>query len=104
MGIIAGNGTPVTGLGGAAGFGELALARADEGSFAINVSAVFQSGFVISGTTYSAANLFVGIDGIVSFGTAIIGLPKNPGNLTAPFIAPPTFGPASPWPSNSSSP
>ena len=88
MGVIAGNGTPVTGLGGAAGYGELALARADEGSFAIDVSAVFQSGFLIGGTTYAASNLFVGIDGIVSFGSAIAGLPKNPATLTAPFIAP----------------
>ena len=88
MGLISGNGTPVTGLGGAAGYGELALARADEGSFAIDVSAVFQSGFMIGGTSYAASNLFVGIDGLVSFGTAITGLPKNPGTLTAPFVAP----------------
>ena len=88
MGLISGNGTPVAGLGGAAGYGELALARADEGSFAIDVRAVFQSGFMIGGTTYSASDLYVGIDGIVSFGTTITGLPKNPGALTAPFIAP----------------
>ena len=88
MGLISGNGTPVSGLGGAAGYGEAALVRADEDSFAIDVRAVFQSGFVIGGATYAASSLFVGIDGIVSFGSAISGLPKNPGSLTAPFIAP----------------
>ena len=88
MGLISGTGVPIAGLGGIAGYGELALARADAGSFAIDTSAVFQSGFTLGGTAYSATNLFIGVDGILSFGAPILGLPSTPSGLSTPFIAP----------------
>ena len=87
MGIITGNGTAVTGLGGAAGYGETALERADASAVRVDVSVVFEAGFAIGGGI-SAADLYVSTDGLISFGGPILGLPANPGALTLPFIAP----------------
>ena len=87
MAIITGNGTAVRGLGGAAGFGEIALTRADEASQALNVGAVFNQGILIGGTNFGR-ELFVGTDGIVGIGTAITGIPAALSALTTPFIAP----------------
>lgn len=88
MGEITGNGTALNGLGGLAGYGELALPRADEGAFAIDTSAVFENGFVIDGTAYAANALFVSIDGLLTFGTATTGLPSQPeSQINTPFIA-----------------
>ena len=89
VGEITGNGTAQSGLGGAAGYGEIALTRADEGAFAIDVSAVFENGFTIAGTSYASTALFVATDGFLTFGTAPIGLPTDPSSqITSPFIAP----------------
>lgn len=85
---VTGNGTAVTGLGGAAGYGETALARTDDGTARLDATALFESGFVIAGTTYSAADLYLRTDGILSFGAAVDGLSANPANLLVPFIAP----------------
>jgi Ca2+-binding RTX toxin-like protein len=88
MTAIIGNGTARTGLGGTAGYGELALARADEGSYAIDTSAVFENGIVLAGTNYAANALFVSLDGFLTFGAGAVGLPSNPATqLTTPFIA-----------------
>ncbi len=88
MGAITGNGQPQTGLGGAAGFGEITLARSDDGSFAVDTSAVFSSGFTMAGVTYSAASLYVSTDGFVTFGAAPnAGYLANPASLTTPFLA-----------------
>jgi len=88
MGIISGNGQAQTGLGGAAGFGEIALARSDDASFAIDAAAVFENGFHLGGVTYAANALFVATDGFITFGAAPSpGLPASPSALTAPFFA-----------------
>jgi Ca2+-binding RTX toxin-like protein len=88
MTAITGNGTARTGLGGAAGYGELALTRADEGSYAIDTRAVFENGFTLAGTTYGADALFVSVDGFLTFGAGAVGLPDAPATqLTTPFIA-----------------
>lgn len=87
MGIITGNGTAVTGLGGAAGYGETALERADASAVRLDVSAVFGMGFAIGGGV-AAANLYISTDGLISFGAPISGLPADPGALALPFIAP----------------
>lgn len=88
MTVITGNGTARTGLGGAAGFGELALPRGDEGSFAIDARAVFENGITLLGTTYAANALFVSLDGFLTFGTGASGLPTDPAaQLTQPFVA-----------------
>lgn len=88
MTAITGNGTAQTGLGGAAGFGEMALTRADDGSFAIDTSAVFENGLTVAGVTYAANALFVSLDGFLTFGTGAVGLPSSPTTqLTTPFIA-----------------
>lgn len=88
MGVISGNGQAQTGLGGAAGYGEIALARSDDASFAIDAAAVFENGFSLGGVTYAADALFVATDGFITFGAApSAGLPATPSALTAPFFA-----------------
>lgn len=77
----------VSGLGGAAGYGETALTRADDAAQAIDVSAVFENGFVIDGVSYPATSLFVSTDGLVSFGAAVVGLQADLSALALPFIA-----------------
>ena len=87
MGTITGDGTAVTGLGGAAGYGETALARGDEGFVQVDVSAVFELGFALGGVLYSGEALFISTDGFVSFGAGVSALPANPATLEVPFLA-----------------
>ena len=88
MAEITGDGTATSGLGGPQGYGETAVPRGDEGYAAVDVSAVFQDGFVIGGVTYGGDELFISTDGFVTFGSGVAVLPSNPANLTVPFIAP----------------
>ena len=67
MGTITGNGTAQTGLGGAAGYGETALPRNDDGTSQADVSAVFEDGFLLNGVTCDASELFISTDGFVTF-------------------------------------
>lgn len=88
MSQITGNGQAQSGLGGAAGYGEMALARSDDASFAVDVSAVFENGFSIGGQRYGANSLFVATDGFITFGAAPgAGYLNDPSNLTTPFFA-----------------
>lgn len=87
MGEITGNGQAVTGLGGARGFGEVELPRADEGAVAVDVSAVFGSGFTLGGVQYGADELYISTDGLISFGAGVTGVAANLNALTAPFFA-----------------
>jgi hypothetical protein len=64
MGAITGNGQAQTGLGGAAGFGEILLGRSDDGTFAIDTSAVFENGFAIGGANFAPSALYVATDGL----------------------------------------
>ncbi len=73
---VTGNGSAVTGLGGSAGFGELALGRSDDGSARVDVSSVFSAGFNYFGSAYSGADLFVNTNGTLSFGSAFSGHPS----------------------------
>jgi VCBS repeat-containing protein len=62
----------ITGLGGAAGYGEITLNKADDAYQQINVSAAFSGGFTLGGTTYSAANqFFIGSNGYITFGQGL---------------------------------
>ncbi len=88
MGQITGNGTAVTGLGGAAGFGETAMDRADDGALRLDLSGVFEQGLFVAGTTWAATDVFLSTDGLLSFGAALVGFQTNPATLTTPFIAP----------------
>ena len=85
---VSGNGTPVTGLGGVSGYGEITLARDDDGTHQVDVSAVFESGFVLGGVTYAATDLFVNTNGSVSFGAGIADVMLSLSDISAPFIAP----------------
>ena len=83
MGEITGNGTAVTGLGGAAGFGETALARGDDLVTKVDVSAVFGAGFTLGGVQYGGDQLYISTDGLVSFGAGRAGISPP----AAPFLA-----------------
>ena len=83
MGKITGNGMAVTGLGGAAGFGETALARGDDLVTKVDVSAVFGAGFVLGGVQYGGDQLYISTDGLVSFGAGQAGILPP----AAPFLA-----------------
>lgn len=87
MAIVTGNGTPVGGLGGPAGYGETQLLRADDGCQQIDVSAVFENGFDLGGKHYGANDLFISTDGLLSFGAAVGGVRTNLAALTMPFLA-----------------
>lgn len=86
-GAITGSGSLVTGLGGAAGFGETTLARGDDGYTPLSIGAVFGGGLNFYGTTWTS--LFVNTNGSVSFGNGL--LAYSPGTVAygpTPVIAP----------------
>lgn len=87
MGDITGTGTAVTGLGGAAGFGETMLPRGDDAVAQVDVSAVFGAGFNIGDTHYDANQLYISTDGLISFGTGYAGVAADPSAIPAPFFA-----------------
>lgn len=88
MGLITGNGQAQTGLGGADGYGEIQLARSDDGAFAVDTSAVFENGFTLGGVNFAATSLFVATDGFITFGAAPnMGYLDAPTGLTPPFFA-----------------
>ncbi len=88
MGDITGDGSAVSGLGGPKGYGETALPRGDEGFAQVDVSAVFEDGFVIDGVSYAGDDLYISTDGFVTFGSGAAALPSDPADLTMPFLAP----------------
>ncbi len=87
MGEITGNGTAVSGLGGAAGYGETMLPRGDDTVAQVNVAAVFESGFNIGGVQYGANQLYISTDGLISFGAGVSGVAGNANAIAAPFFA-----------------
>ncbi len=87
MGDITGNGTAVTGLGGAAGYGETLLPRGDGSVAQVDVSAVFDAGFTLGGSNFAATQLYISTDGIVSFGSGFSGVAADPAGIPAPFFA-----------------
>lgn len=87
MTTVTGDGSVVTGLGGAAGFGEIMLTRADDASLRVDTSAVFEGGFQFGAQHYSGNDLFVSTNGLVSFGAAINGVMSQLSAITHPFIA-----------------
>lgn len=87
MTAVTGDGNVVTGLGGAAGFGEIMLTRADDASLRVDTSAVFEDGFQFGAQHYSGNDLFVSTNGIVGFGAAITGVMGQLSAITPPFIA-----------------
>ena len=87
MGDITGDGTAVSGLGGAAGFGETDLPRGDDTVTQVDVTAVFEGGFNLGGVHYSGSSLFVSTDGLISFGAPVAGVISDPNSVAAPFFA-----------------
>jgi Ca2+-binding RTX toxin-like protein len=85
-------GTVQRGLGGAAGFGETALDRSDDGAFQIDARTVFAGGLNVFGQLYSGDDIWVGTNGVLSFGTGYQAVPAFGGydqtlDLIAPFWA-----------------
>ncbi len=67
------SGSVMRNLGGAAGFGELAVPRSDDGSLRINATAVFQGGLTWFGTHHAADAIWINTNGTISFGAAFGG-------------------------------
>ncbi len=84
---VLGTGAPVSGLGGALGYGEIALPHDDDGSHQVDLSAVFENGIVIDGVTYAADEVFINTNGSISFSAGIGALPSDPSALGIPFLA-----------------
>ncbi len=62
----------IAGLGGAAGYGEITLNKADDDFRQIDVSAAFSGDFKLGETTYSAkSQFFVGTNGYITFGLGL---------------------------------
>jgi len=84
------NGVLIGGLGGAAGFGPLALPRNDDGSHPLALAGILSQGLRIGGATYDA--LWVNTNGTLSFGGPLAGhdtaaLAAAPGPVLAVFAA-----------------
>lgn len=86
---ITGNGSVVRGLGGARGFGEIEIARSDDGSTRLSLEAVFGDGLSYLGRSYAADQLWVNTNGTVTFGSAFAAYPTaTNGALSRAMIAP----------------
>ena len=85
---IGGGGQVVGGLGGPVGFGEIAVPRGDDTSFAVDVSGLFRDGLRLFGYNFVSPVLFVNTNGTVSFGQAVPGYPAGVDQLDAPLLAP----------------
>ena len=87
---ITGNGTVVTGLGGARGFGETEIARSDDSSVQLSLGAVFGGGLNYLGRDYAADQLWLNTNGTLTFGARFAAYPTatngTPGrDMIAPF-------------------
>ena len=78
----------LSGLGGAAGFGEGSLVRSDDGSQLVDISAVFETGLNFGGTTFS--EVFINDNGNLTFGDSLSSFSPFPidGAVLDPIIAP----------------
>lgn len=82
-------GQVLRGLGGPQGFGETALARGDDDSFQLDLSAVFDAGFHIFGRSHAGTALWVNTNGALSFGGPLDGYrTETTGPLAQDVIAP----------------
>lgn len=83
---VTGNGTLVGGLGGTTDFGETELPRNDDGSAAVDVSAVFEDGLNFFGNSYSS--IYVNTNGNITFGRSLSTYtPNGITGSTTPIIA-----------------
>ncbi|MBT4428757.1 MAG: hypothetical protein HOC88_17785 [Rhodospirillaceae bacterium] len=78
----------LNGLGGTAGFGEGSLARSDDSSLEVDISAVFETGLNFGGTTFS--EVFINDNGNLTFGDSLGTFTPFPitGTVFEPIIAP----------------
>ncbi|WP_375173917.1 nidogen-like domain-containing protein [Pseudooceanicola sp.] len=85
-------GSVTGGLGGPLGYGETALPRSDDGSFRIDARTIFSGGLNVFGHVYSGDEIWIGINGLISFGTGYGAVPSATGldpmvDVIAPFWA-----------------
>lgn len=83
-----GNGNIVFGLGGPAGFGEVAVPRGDDNSLALDASGIFRDGLRLFSQTYLASAIYVNTNGTISFGRPVQGYPGSVDDLPTALIAP----------------
>ncbi|SER12160.1 Hemolysin-type calcium-binding repeat-containing protein [Thalassovita gelatinovora] len=72
---VSGDGTARTGLGGAAGYGEIMVPRSDDGALRLDLSVIFQDGLNYFGVAYDARSVFVNTNGTLSFLSAFAAYP-----------------------------
>lgn len=69
----AGNSSVLRTLGGADGFGDIALPRSDDGSTRIDARSVFDAGILWFGTRHAGDAIWINTNGTISFGAAFDG-------------------------------
>lgn len=89
---VTGNGTAQSNLGGAAGYGEIAVPRNDDGSFQVNAGSIFSDGLNYFGNEFSGDQIYVNTNGTISFDVEFDPYPQvddaDPEvNFLAPFWA-----------------
>lgn len=85
-------GQVIRGLGGPAGFGDLAMERSDDGVLQIDASGVFADGLTYFGNHYAGTDIWVGTNGVLTFGAGFTAYPSvydyHPvADMIAPFWA-----------------
>ncbi|ETX26648.1 calcium-binding protein, partial [Roseivivax isoporae] len=86
---VTGDGTALRGRGGPAGFGETEVPRGDDGALQVDVSAVFERGIPWFAATRDAADVYVNLNGTVSFGAAYGAYPTTANSVPGvPLVAP----------------
>ncbi|MCX7568024.1 hypothetical protein OS189_16905 [Sulfitobacter sp. F26169L] len=86
---VTGDGTVVTGLGGARGFGEQAIARSDDATTRLDLRAVFEDGLNYFGRAYDGDNIYLNTNGTVTLGGRFLSYPvAGNANTARDMIAP----------------
>ncbi len=75
----------VNGLGGTEGYGEITMPRGDDNTMAVDVSAVFEHGFLIDGVHYDPDEFIVSTNGFVQFGYRYAGVYPYTTHWIAPY-------------------
>ena len=91
---VSGDGTARTGLGGAAGYGEIMVPRSDDGSLRLDLSGIFQDGLNYFGVAYDAASVFVNTNGTLSFLSAFADYPTADNAVVSRDLIAPFWGDA----------
>lgn len=89
---VTGNGTAQTGLGGSAGYGEIAVPRSDDGSLVLDLSGLFPEGLNYFGVLYDASAVYVNTNGTVSFLSVLPDYPTADNSFPGRDVIAPFWG------------